>query len=99
MVLIACGLYIARRAEDKFGLLLGTGLTFMIGIQAFINMGVVTSLLPNKGMPLPFISYGGSNLLLMLVSVGLLLSISRFAAGPIAVNSGPARDAQELTDD
>jgi cell division protein FtsW (lipid II flippase) len=50
-------------------------------------------------MPLPFISYGGSNLLLMLVSVGLLLSISRFAAGPIAVNSGPARDAQELTDD
>ena len=59
-----------------------TGLTFMIGFQAFINMGVATSLLPYKGMPLPFISYGGSNLLLMLVSVGLLLSISRFSAEP-----------------
>jgi cell division protein FtsW len=60
-------------------LLLGTGLTFMIGIQAVINMGVVTSLLPNKGMGLPFISYGGSNLLLTLFAIGLLLSISRFA--------------------
>jgi cell division protein FtsW (lipid II flippase) len=57
----------------------GHGLTFMIGLQAFINIGVVTSVLPNKGMPLPFISYGGSNLVLMLVSVGLLVSISRFA--------------------
>ncbi len=78
-VLILCGVVIARRSSDTFGLLLATGLTFMIGLQAFINIGVVTSLLPNKGMPLPFISYGGSNLVLMLVSVGLLVSISRFA--------------------
>jgi cell division protein FtsW len=77
--LVLCGVLIARRASDTFGLLLATGLTFMIGFQAFINIGVVTGMLPNKGMPLPFISYGGSNLVLMLVSIGLLISISRFA--------------------
>ncbi|MGD1084524.1 MAG: putative lipid II flippase FtsW [Verrucomicrobiota bacterium] len=89
MVLVICGIYIARRAADTFGLLLAAGLTFMIGIQALINMAVVTSLLPNKGMPLPFISYGGSDLLLMLVSVGLLLSISRFATEPVRASSNP----------
>jgi cell division protein FtsW len=51
----------------------------LIGLQAFINIGVVTSALPNKGLPLPFISYGGSNLLAMLVCVGLLFSIARRA--------------------
>jgi len=79
IVVVICGVVIARRSSDAFGLLLGTGLTFMIGLQAVINIGVVTSVLPNKGMPLPFISYGGSNLVLMLISVGLLVSISRYA--------------------
>jgi len=79
IALVMCGISIARRSSDTFGLLLGAGLTFMIGLQAFINIGVVTGILPAKGMPLPFISYGGSNLVLMLVSVGLLVSISRFA--------------------
>jgi cell division protein FtsW len=74
---ILCGLYIARRARDTFGLLLGSGITFLIGLQAFINIGVVTSALPNKGLPLPFISYGGSSLLMMLTCVGLLLSVAR----------------------
>jgi cell division protein FtsW len=51
-------------------------------MQAFINIGVVTSALPNKGLPLPFISYGGSNLLVMLTGVGFLISIARQARGP-----------------
>lgn len=76
---VICGLYIARRSRDNFGLLLGSGITFLIGLQAFINIGVVTSALPNKGLPLPFISYGGSSLLMMLTCVGLLLSVARQA--------------------
>ncbi len=79
VVLVICGTYIAYRSSDSFGLLLGSGITFLIGLQAFINIGVVTSTLPNKGLPLPFISYGGSNLLMMLASVGLLFSIARRA--------------------
>ena len=71
MAMMICGIYIARRARDTFGLLLGSGITLLIGLQAFINIGVVTSALPNKGLPLPFISYGGSNLLVMLTCVGL----------------------------
>jgi cell division protein FtsW len=87
ITLVVCGVVIARRSRDAFGLLLGTGLTFMIGLQAFINIGVVTSILPNKGMPLPFISYGGSNLVLMLISVGLLVSISRYATEAVPQKS------------
>ena len=98
IVLVFCGVYIARRSNDTFGLLLGTGITFMIGLQAFINMGVVTSLLPNKGMPLPFISYGGSNLLLTLIGVGLLLSISRFAIEPPKRRRNPFESTPELAD-
>jgi cell division protein FtsW len=77
VAIVICGSYIAFNARDTFGLLLGAGITFLIGSQAFINIGVVTSALPNKGLPLPFISYGGSNLLMMLLSVGILLSIAR----------------------
>jgi len=80
VVLLLCGIYIAWHSRDTFGLLLATGLTFLIGLQAFINIGVVTSALPNKGLPLPFISRGGSNLFLMLVCVGLLLSVARRAS-------------------
>jgi cell division protein FtsW len=76
---VICGIYISVNAADTFGLLLGSGITFLIGLQAFINIGVVTSALPNKGLPLPFISYGGSNLLVMLTCVGILLSIARQA--------------------
>jgi cell division protein FtsW len=98
IALVVCGVYIARRSNDTFGLLLGAGITFMIGLQAFINMGVVTSLLPNKGMPLPFISYGGSNLLLTLIAIGLLLSISRFAIEPPRKKINPFDSTPELAD-
>jgi cell division protein FtsW len=79
VAVLICGLYISANASDPFGLYLGAGITFLIGLQACINIGVVTSALPNKGLPLPFISYGGSNLAIMLLSIGLLVSIARFA--------------------
>jgi cell division protein FtsW len=79
VLFLVCGAYIAIRARDFFGFLLASGLTFLIGLQAFINIGVVTSMLPNKGLPLPFISRGGTNLVAMLFCVGVLLSIARFA--------------------
>lgn len=72
------GLRIAARAPDKFSGLLATGLTSMIVSQAFINMGVVTGLMPVTGITLPFISYGGSSLLMVMGSAGVLLNISRF---------------------
>lgn len=89
VVFVVCGAYIALRARDTFGLMLGCGITFLIGFQAFINIGVVTSALPNKGLPLPFISYGGSNLLMMLTCVGVLLSVARHARENIAVPDIP----------
>jgi cell division protein FtsW len=77
VAIVLCGIYIALNSRDTFGLLLGSGISFLIGLQAFINVGVVTSALPNKGLPLPFISYGGSNLMIMMTCVGLLFSIAR----------------------
>ena len=79
VVMAICGIYIAMHARDTFGFLLASGITFLISLQAAINIGVVTSALPNKGLPLPFISYGGSNLLAMLTCIGILFSIARYA--------------------
>jgi cell division protein FtsW len=79
VAILICGIYIAWNASDMFGLLLGTGIVFLVVLQAFINIGVVTGVLPNKGLPLPFISRGGSNLVAMLSSIGILLSIARNA--------------------
>lgn len=84
LTILLCGVYIAWRAADTFGMLLASGITFLIGLQAVINIGVVTGALPNKGIALPFLSYGGSNLVLMLTCVGLLLSIARHAPFPFA---------------
>ncbi|MED5495135.1 MAG: putative lipid II flippase FtsW [Verrucomicrobiota bacterium] len=81
VLFVICGAFIALRSSDFFGFLLASGLTLLIGLQAFINIGVVTSTLPNKGLPLPFISRGGTNLVVMLFCVGVLLSIARFSRG------------------
>ena len=71
------GILISMKAKDMFGSLLAVGITSQIGIQAIINIAVVTSSMPNTGMPLPFFSYGGTALLILLCSVGILLNISR----------------------
>lgn len=77
VLIVMCGIYIAVHARDTFGTMLAAGITFLIGFQAFINIGVVTNTLPNKGIALPFMSYGGSSLLAMLGCVGLLFSVAR----------------------
>ena len=74
---------IAWHVSDPFGQLLATGLTVLIGLQAFINIGVVTSSLPNKGIALPFVSYGGSNLVCLLTGLGVLISVARHGPGPV----------------
>jgi len=79
VVIIVCGIMIALHAKDRFGLLLGCGVVSLLALQAAVNIGVTTSLLPNKGLPLPFISYGGSNLAACMFGVGLLLNIYRQA--------------------
>lgn len=71
------GFHIAVRARMPFGKFLGMGITLLIGIQALVNAAVVTGLLPTKGLTLPFVSYGGSSLVVSFVGVGMLLSISR----------------------
>lgn len=72
------GIVIAIGAPDDFGRLLATGLSLMIAIQAFINIAVVSGSLPTTGIPLPFVSYGGSSLLCTMIACGILLNISRY---------------------
>jgi cell division protein FtsW len=86
-VVVACfcvitwrGLRTALRAPDRFGAFLALGLTTMIAFQAFFNVSVVLGLLPTKGIPLPFVSYGGSSLLINLVGMGILLNVSQHAS-------------------
>ena len=73
------GILISIKAPDMFGSLIAVGITVMVGLQAIINIAVVTSSMPNTGIPLPFFSYGGTSLLILLSSVGVLLNISRAA--------------------
>ncbi|MBM3127808.1 MAG: cell division protein FtsW [Chloroflexi bacterium] len=80
LLLVYRGFRIAANARDPFGQVLAAGLTFWMIFQAFVNIGVVTATIPFTGVPLPFISFGGSSLLIALVSIGVLLSISRAAA-------------------
>ncbi len=71
------GLYIANQCRDSFGSLLAIGISSMIGIQAFINLGAISGLLPITGVTLPFVSYGGSSLLILLISTGILNNIAK----------------------
>ena len=74
------GMRVALRAPDRFGAFMAVGITTMITLQAFVNMSVVLGLMPTKGIPLPFVSAGGSSLLSSLVGMGILLNISQHAS-------------------
>jgi cell division protein FtsW len=76
-IIVARGMHIACTTRDRFGSLLAAGLSFSLGIQAAVNIGVATGAIPNTGVPLPFVSYGGSSLLMSLVMVGILLNIGK----------------------
>ena len=78
-LLIWRGITLSLRAKDKFGKLLGIGLTSQVGIQVVLNILVITDWLPNTGISLPFFSYGGSSLIMLLAQMGIVLSISRTA--------------------
>jgi len=75
-IIVLRGIFIARRSNDSFGALLAIGISSMVAIQAFVNLGAISGLLPITGVPLPFVSYGGSSLLIMLISMGILNNIA-----------------------
>ena len=72
------GLRIAQKCKEPFGALMAIGISVMIGIQVFVNLGAVTGILPITGVTLPFVSYGGSSLTLLMLSMGVLTNISMF---------------------
>ncbi len=86
--LIFTGFAIARQAADLYGRLLALGIVLMLGLQALVNMAVASSLLPTKGLPLPFISYGGSNLICSFFGIGILLNIAAHRDRPCAAAAG-----------
>ena len=77
VLLVAQGFHIATHSKDRFGMLVASGFTMQIGLQAFINIAVVSNLFPNTGISLPFFSYGGTALVMQLVEMGIVLNISR----------------------
>jgi len=78
VILIVRGFQISLKAPDLFGNLLAAGLTMMIALEAFINIAGVMGLIPLKGLALPFLSYGGTSLIMSLTAVGILLNISSY---------------------
>jgi cell division protein FtsW len=81
------GLRTAMRAPDRFGAFLALGLTTMVSVQAFFNISVVLGLLPTKGIPLPFVSFGGSSLLVSMIGMGILLNVSQHASATHVVTT------------
>lgn len=82
LLIVTRGILVAMRARDTFGTYLAAGITVMLGLQAAINAGVVLGSLPTKGLPMPFVSFGGSSLVVDLFAIGILLNISRAAPEP-----------------
>lgn len=90
--ILVCGMIISFRAGDPFGRLMAFGITMMISLQAAINIGVVTGCLPTKGLPLPFISYGGSSMLMAVVCVSVLGNIAMHCDNEHDDHTRPIRD-------
>ncbi|MEG1418873.1 MAG: FtsW/RodA/SpoVE family cell cycle protein, partial [Oscillospiraceae bacterium] len=80
VIFIFRGFAIAMNAHDKFGAMLAIGITSQIGLQALLNIAVVTKTIPNTGISLPFFSQGGTSLAMVLAEVGVLLAVSRYSA-------------------
>lgn len=79
VLLVARGVKIGLRAKDRFGALLAMGIVFQVGLQTALNIAVVTDALPNTGISLPFFSYGGTSLMMLLFEMGVVLSVSRYS--------------------
>jgi cell division protein FtsW len=93
VALIWAGIRISLRAPDAFGRLLAAGITGWIGLQAIVNLGAVTGIMPITGVPLPFVSYGGSSLIVSLAGVGVMFSIGRSS-----LPSTPGRSGRRTAD-
>lgn len=78
--MIIRGYWIALHAADRFSTMLAVGITTLLAVQVVLNMGVVSNLLPSTGVGLPFFSYGGTNLMMNLGEMGIMLSISRWSS-------------------
>ena len=78
-LLVWRGFVIAMKARDRFGALLAMGLVFQVGLQVALNIAVVTDTVPNTGISLPFFSYGGTSLMILLMEMGIVLSVSRYS--------------------
>jgi cell division protein FtsW len=87
---VYAGIRIALRAPDRLGQLLASGITAWIGLQAVVNLGAVTGLLPITGVPMPFVSFGGSSLIVSLAAVGVLVSVGRGRAGATRRRTKPS---------
>jgi cell division protein FtsW len=92
VLLVIIGVRVALHAPDRFGLLLAIGVTAWFGVQAFVNIGAVIGILPITGVPLPFVSAGGSSLLFTMAAAGLLLSIARQARATSLPPRAPTPD-------
>ncbi|WP_112180729.1 MULTISPECIES: putative lipid II flippase FtsW [Paraliobacillus] len=98
-IIVLRGLFIAKICQDSFGSLLAIGISSMVGIQAFINLGAISGLLPITGVTLPFVSYGGSSLLVLMISMGILNNVARHVKKSLSDSaSGHINDQQETKD-
>ena len=89
VALCVLGARAALLAPDRFGMLLAAGVTVWFGVQAFVNIGAVIGILPITGVPLPFVSYGGSSLVFSMIGAGLLLNVARQAPAAGRPSPGP----------